>query len=250
MKKLIFMAFGLLTVLCLIKCSKDGSGESASFDGTGLSGSTARFVISGNTMYTVDNTNLQIFNITNGSKPVRLGSFAVGQNIETISTLGNNLFIGSQGQVYLFSIQNPQAPVLLGAVQHRTSCDPVVSDGKYAYSTLRTGTGCRFGGSQLDVISLNNPQNPQIIQSYPMNDPKGLAVSGKWLFVCDNGIKMYDKSNAATNLPVQDAKIGIIANDVIADDNVLIVVADDGIYNYDFSKGTLDFKGKIYKAVY
>ncbi len=247
MKKLTKLAFGLFTVLCLIKCAKDGSGESPSFDGTGLSGSTARFVINGNTMYTVDNTNLQIFNIVNGSKPVKVGSFAVGRDIETISTLGDKLFIGSQGQVYLFSIQNATAPSLLGIVNHRTSCDPVVSDGQYAYSTLRSGSTCRFGVSQLDVISLSDPQDPKIIKSYAMTDPKGLAVSGKWLFVCDNGIKMYDKSDV-NNLKLTSNLIGIAANDMIADDNVLIVVADDGIYNYDFSNGSLDFKGKIQKG--
>lgn len=241
-----FLALVVLAAF-LVKCSKDGSSSEATFDGTGLSGSTAKFTISGNTLYTVDNQSLHIFDISQGNTPNKTGNFEIGRNVETIFSLGNRLFIGSQGMVYLVDISNPLSPSMLGSVSHFTSCDPVVSDGQYAYSTIRSGTGCRFGINSLDILNIDDERNPFILKSYMMQNPKGLAVNGNWLFVCDNGIKMYDKTDY-NSLILKDNKIGVPANDVIADNDILIVTADDGIYQYGFGTGTLQLISKISKV--
>ncbi|MES2628066.1 MAG: hypothetical protein V4616_03770 [Bacteroidota bacterium] len=246
MKTITLFLTAVIASLLFSQCSKDGSAET--FSGTGLSGSTARFAIVANTLYTVDNSSLNVFSITNGEKPENIGHYELGLNIETISSYGNNLYIGSQNSVYFVDVQNPKAPRLMGIVNHFTSCDPVVSDGTYAYSTIRSGNGCNWGGNQLDVIDVSFPMNPYVLKSYPMNNPKGLAVSGKWLFVCDEGIKMFDKTDPQ-NLKIVDTKAGVPANDMIADGNTLIVVADDGIYTYDISGGKLQLKGKILKSL-
>ncbi len=242
-KILLFAALGVAT---LVKCSKDSSGTE-SFSGTGLAGSTARFSINGNSLYTVNSTELKIFSIANGAAPSSLGTFKLGQNIETISSRDNQLFIGSQNGVYLVDVTVPSSPSLLGLVRHVLSCDPVVPDGNKAFVTLSSNTGCR-GINQLDILDITDIQNATIVKSYPMDSPRGLGVDGNYLFVCDNGIKMYDKSNIF-NLIEKDYKLGVPANDVIADNNILIVTAEDGIYQYNYSTGKLVFLSKILKSL-
>lgn len=246
MRALKIIASVVIVSLAVAQCSKDGSAES--FDGTGLSGSTARFTISGKTLCTVDNQSLHLFDLTNGGNPSKISDLNLGENIETIFSLGNKLFVGSQTGVKLVDIQTPQAPTITGEVSHFTSCDPVVSDGVYAYSTISSGNTCRFGGNQLDIIDISNFLNPFVIQSYSMVNPRGLAIDGNWLFVCDNGIKMFDKSDVM-NLDLVDQKTGIPANDVIAEGNILVVTAEDGIYQYNYSSGKLVFISKIVRVL-
>lgn len=243
-KLLLMVAIGIAV---LMKCSKDGNSQ-ASFDGTGLSGSTARFTITGDHLYTVDNSNLQIFSLATGSKPSKVGLFYLGLDIETITARDNSLFIGSQSAVYLVDVSSPTSPSLLGEVSHIRSCDPVVPDGNFAFVTLSTNNTCSRGVNRLEVLNIANLQNPTVVKTYPMNNPRGLAVSGQWLFVCDDGVKMFDKTNV-NNLVQKDYKIGVPANDVIADDDVLIVTADDGIYQYSYANGNLQFLSKILRSL-
>jgi hypothetical protein len=69
-----------------------------------------------------------------------------------------------------------------------------------------------------------------------MTNPHGLSKEGNLLFICDGkgGLKLYNAANPANILPVRTIT-GLEAYDVITNGTNAIVVAKDGIYQYDFS---------------
>jgi hypothetical protein len=83
----------------------------------------------------------------------------------------------------------------------------------------------------VDVQDLNAPS---LLKSYPMTKPQGLSKDNNLLFVCDDGIKMYDASDPA-NIVLKTHVTGLETRDAIAWNKNLIVVSADGLYQYDYS---------------
>ena len=71
-----------------------------------------------------------------------------------------------------------------------------------------------------------------------MKNPHGLGKSGDLLFICDGsaGLKVYDASDPkkiGENLIYTYPDIN--AYDVIPLGNLLVMIGDDGLYQYDYS---------------
>jgi hypothetical protein len=149
------------------------------------------------------------------------------------------LFIGSANGLYIFDISNPVSPALRSNYTHITSCDPVVADSLYAYITLNNSAQsfCRRGLNQLEIIDIRNPDNPSLLKVYPLTSPRGLGKDDSLLFVCDNGLSVYDARNVNSLVLLQ--KFNIQAEDVIAANGHLIVTGSSGIYQYNYQPGTL-----------
>lgn len=203
---------------------------------TGISGSMARFTISGNYLYTVSNSNLRVFDIGNAVKPVVKSNTNMGWNIETIYPLKDKLFIGSQSGMFVYSIVNPIAPVQLCTFTHATSCDPVIADDQYAYITLRSGTACQGFTNQLDIVDISDITKPTWKKTYGLTNPHGLSKDANLLFICDgaDGLKVFDATDIS-NLQLLQTIHMSSTFDVITWSNRAIVSAADGIYQYDYS---------------
>ena len=216
--------------------SSGGSSATASVSPYGVGGSMARFTIVGNRLYTVSNSELNVFNIDNAALPSFSRKNNIDWNIETIYPFKNNLFIGSSLGMFVFNISNPDNPAQIGQFSHVFSCDPVIADDDYAYVTLRSGTSCRGATNQMDVLRLNSSTNPTLIKSYPMTNPHGLSKDGNVLLVCDGaaGLKLYNAANPA-NLQPLSTVAGLETYDVIALNGVALVVAKDGLYQYSYT---------------
>ncbi len=215
--------------------------------GTGLAGSMARFCIYQNYLYTLDDRNMKLFDINNPSNPIPGNIINIGWNIETIFPYMDKLFIGSTNGVFIFNNSNPSSPTQIAQFVHATSCDPVIVSGNYAYSTLRSGTSCQGFTNQLDIIDITNISNPVLKVSYQMTNPHGLGMDGTTLFICDaaGGLRVYDTTDPL-NMISKQVISGFIPFDVIPVNNVLIVVATDGLYQYDYSNtSSLQLLSKI-----
>lgn len=200
----------------------------------GIGGSYARFTLVDEFLYTVDNSMLRSWSVTS-SCPARLDSTIVGWNIETIFPWNDKLFIGSQNGVFIFNNSNPQRPVLETQFAHATGCDPVVCDDKYAYVTIHDGTTCNGNINQLDVINISNLPATELEKVYQMKRPMGLSVTEDYLYLCDDGLKIYDKSNPL-NLQEKSHLTGFDAYDIIALGNGhLLLIGADGFYQFDAS---------------
>ncbi|UYZ57652.1 LVIVD repeat-containing protein [Hymenobacter latericus] len=229
------LLLGLL--LGLGGCAADAADSGPRGADVGQGGSMARFAIMGNTLYTIDEHSLRVFDLSNpaNASAVRVTNLGVG--IETIFPKEPYLFIGTQQGMFIFDASNPQNPRQLSYFQHVVSCDPVVVQGRYAYLTLRQGRACGGGVNQLQVVDLQNLQQPRLAQIYPMTKPYGLGADSTQLYVCDDGLKVFDLRRAPTLTQREHHRIE--AFDVIPNQDMLLVVGADGLYQYRRGNNTL-----------
>ncbi len=235
--KTYIISFILLALLGLGSCEKTNDSSLNTNTGTGTGGSLARFTISGNNLYVVDQTSLRTFDITVDADPRPSTTIPIGQGIETVFPYGNNLFIGASDAMYIYDITNPAQPQQLSRYTHFVGCDPVVVQGNYAYVTLRT-TGCRtwVNANILDVIDIRNLRSPTVVNTLTMTSPYGLGVRNNALFVCEgtNGLRVFDVTNPTT--PVQKSILtGLDTYDVIPLAQSLLVIGQDGLLQYDYT---------------
>lgn len=233
----------ILAAAIIFSCD-DYSSYSDSYSDTGEAGSLARFAIAGNHMYTVELEELKIFDITNEKSPEFIKQIYPGFGIETIFSTGDYLFLGSRNGVYIYNLSVPDNPSLESIYSHVYSCDPVIVNGNYAYSTLNSSGPCGRGLNQLDVIDVSDKSNPINVKTIQMEDPKGLGISGNVLYVCDLGIKSYDITDPEN--PVFITSTSIDAVDVIPIDGMLIVTAESGLYIYEIDGNNLNLLSTLY----
>jgi len=205
---------------------------------TGVGGSMARFTIHTDHLYMLDGGNIHTADITNPAEPVVESSNYISWDIETIFPFEDKLFIGSSSGMHIFSLDDPAHPLKITTYEHVTSCDPVVVEGETAYVTLRSGTECTGFTNQLEVIDVEDWLAPSLIKIYPMYNPHGLGIDQSLLFICDGdaGLKIYNAENPRTidqNLIKHYENIH--AYDVIPYNNVLMLIGEDGIFQYDYS---------------
>jgi hypothetical protein len=231
-----YLAIAILMLL-ISSCTKDGN-DKIIIGNNGKGGSMARFAIKNNHLYVVDDSNLNIFDISDVQNPELVKKQEVGFGIETIFPRDNNLFLGSQSGMYVYDITNPELPNQLSFYNHITSCDPVVVEGNLAYVTLRTGGSCQTGftDDQLDIIDISDLENPTNLVIHPMPTPYGLSVEDSTLFICqgDSGLSIFNSSDIY-NLQTIAKYTNIKAYDVITNNGVLIVIGDDGLHQYNYS---------------
>ncbi|WP_460996099.1 LVIVD repeat-containing protein [Spirosoma harenae] len=205
---------------------------------TGVGGSMARFAISNNQLYVVNNYSLQLFDITNPATPVKGKTANLNWNVETIFPYRNNLFIGTTTGMYIYDVTSPAEPKQLSAFSHVRSCDPVVVHENYAYVTLRGTSTCGVVGTQdvLDVIDISSLSSPRLAKSYPIETPYGLGIDYPTLFVCqgNKGLSVFDASNPLDIKPRQTFA-NVNAFDVIPLSKTLLTIGKDGLYQYDYS---------------
>ena len=207
--------------------------------GSGLGGSLARMTVKDNQLFLLDGSHVKTMNIQNASQPVLQDSLLVSWDIETIFPYEDKLFIGSRSGMYILDAATPGELSLISTYSHVYSCDPVVVEDDYAYVTLRSGNPtCQGFENQLEILDISDPAKPELIETYDMTNPHGLGIDQNLLFICDGsaGLKMYDvtdKHDLTNNLVARHAFINAL--DVIPFNNVLMLIGDDGIRQYDYS---------------
>ncbi|MCL2737912.1 MAG: hypothetical protein FWE30_00520 [Bacteroidales bacterium] len=242
----------VVIALLLGSCMKDGSGDSGASAGKG--GSMARFAVKGDILYTVSTSTLKLFSIEDAANPKYHPErdVPVGFDIETIFPMDSLLFIGARSGMYIYDISEPRFPVLLSQVSHLRSCDPVVAQGNYAYVTLNTNASfCgAVANNVLNIYDISNITMPVLKKTQAMIGPQGLSVDGDKLFVCDRGLKVFDISDPLNIKQIDD--LGEIdevdirgAYDVIPVDGLLILVAQEGLFQFDYTGDRLKFVSKI-----
>ena len=235
-KKLQFLGIFFFLVVT-IGCAGGGSGGSASSStvSKGVGGSMSRFAIIGDYLYTISGADIQLFDITAASNPKPWSNVTLDFDIETLFSNNSSLFVGSQTGIHIYDTSSPAFPEYKSKLLHLRSCDPVVVQGIYAYSTLRNNPDCVGDSNQLDIIDVSDIAAPLLVKSYPMQEPKGLAIDNEKLFVCDGiaGLKVFDASNPMdlTNL---DFLASTSCYDLIANNGLLIVSGDDGLSQFDY----------------
>ncbi|MBN2613440.1 MAG: hypothetical protein JXB00_17935 [Bacteroidales bacterium] len=247
MKKTIYNFMPVLALIIAISCDSSYTDSGASGDpssSSGKGGSLARFAIVDNSLFALTENSLKYFDITNPALPLFIDSSELGNDIETLFSYGDYLFLGTQNGMIIYDAGYEGFPAHLSRYEHIRSCDPVVAEDNYAYVTLNSNNSwCGRSANMLEIIDITNISSPVKIAEYTMQGPMGLGIDGNLLFVCDNGLKVYDVTNK-NNIELKQY-FDIEATDVIPYNNMLIVTGDDGLYQYSYSGSELKLLSKI-----
>lgn len=202
----------------------------------GKGGSMARFAITHNFLYAVTTNKLLALELEQPQLPALKSTKNLPWGIETIYPFKNRLFIGSNDGMYIFSIDEPYAPIQVGTFAHARVCDPVIADDDYAYVTLRSGSMCQGFINQMDVVDISNVFSPKLVKSYPLTNPHGLDKDGNYVYVCDgkDGLKVLDATNVL-NVTLKKTIPMAETFDVICWNKIAIVSAADGLHQLDIS---------------
>ena len=204
--------------------------------GNGINGSMSRFGLYCDYLYVVLNNQLSAFDVSQGEPVKAMENMYLGWNVETIFSYKENLFFGTPSGLLIYSVANPLSPHYCSSISHAYGCDPVVVENDIAYVTIHAGNVCGQNTNELIIIDVKDVYNPRELASYAMTKPKGLGIDNTTLFVCDDGLKIFKADNPQTIIANQLAHYtGIDGFDVIPFNNTLMMIAEDGLYQYDYS---------------
>jgi hypothetical protein len=103
----------------------------------------------------------------------------------------------------------------------------------------------------LQIFNITNPEAPELVREIAgLRSPMGLGIDGNRLFLCDKTLKIFDISNPELprqtgdlyDLPDVDA---VNAYDVILFEGLLILVAENGIFQFRYTDDSFEFLSKI-----
>ena len=250
MKK-IYITISIFSTIILIGC---GTGENSS--NIGKAGSMARFALKGNYLYTLNKSEMNIFDVSEASNPKNISKLHTPFNVETLYSYKDYLYMGASNGVYIYDNSEPTQPAYLSLFTHAQSCDPIVVENDIAYVTLNSSNTCWQGSSsanRLEILDMHDPKNPKLIKRMDMWEPKGLAVHNNKLFICDGteGLKVFDINQTETNNNLT-IKLNPLAKekeidcyDVIASENSLIVSNQTNIRQFDYSTFPMEILSEI-----
>lgn len=214
-----------------------------------INSSYSSLVSVGDFMYRVTSSKILTFDISDPSDPVQIDKQIVGFEIESIFHFDGILFVGSGEALHIFEIKEEGIPERRSQTnysefdENQTPCDPVVSDGTYAYVTLSStvfvdDSPCNRAVpvNELRIYDVTDLAKPKEVNRIEMQGPKGLTVDGNNLFVCDgeNGLLVYDVSDIENLVELHHFE-GYTTRDAIARDGLLIVIASDQLLQYDYN---------------
>jgi hypothetical protein len=226
--------------ILLFSCSKDD----AMRGDTGTGGSMARFTIRQDYLYAVDQESLHTFGISQPADIQHLHNQYLGFGIETIFPTDDYLFIGARDGMHIYGLTNPARPNKISFTPHFVSYDPVVVQGDFAYVTLRSGPDMPWGENVLLVFDISKPNAPLRLAEYQMANPRGLGIDNDRLFICDDVLKVFHVEENGYDIELLQT-FNIQAIDVIPDSGRLYVVAEDGLYQYDYDGESISFLSKL-----
>ncbi len=221
-------------MLALAGCNGGSSDNSGNSGNIGTGGSTARMTISGDYLYAISGSQVQLFDISQPQAPNPWARVQVAWDIETLFPYGDYLLIGAETGMHIMDSRDPASPLYLAEFTHARARDPVVAHEGYAYVTLKSNG---FGSAdQLDVIDIRDITNPRLVRSISMQGPTGLGVGNNDLYVCDDiaGLKIFDLSDRESPTVIDTIR-DVNCNDVIASEGILYVITDDSLRQYDYT---------------
>ena len=172
-----------------------------------------------------------------GDKPVlTTNDIWLQRDVETLFNYKDKMFMGTPTGMLIYSLEDPLAPKYRSSVSHVFGCDPVVVEDDLAYVTVHSGNTCGQNTNELMLIDVSDVDQPNLLVTYGMKCPKGLGIDNGTLFLCDEGLKVFNAKDPMTLMANQLVHYaGMEGYDVIPFKNTLMMIADDGLYQYDYS---------------
>lgn len=239
MKKILFLLFVLSTLSCEDDHSTPSQGTS--------SGSYANMLIIGGYLYAVSDSDIATYDLTDPIHPLEIKREKLDFGIESLLHHSGLLFVGSRSAMYIFEIGADGIPILQSTSDYNLqswaiecSHDPIVVNDSIAIASLSSRLISRFmcGPSPINELRFFNIKeltSPRLINSYQMDEPKGMALDGQYLFVClkNDGLRILDISDPLNPIPKYSYP-DIKTYDIILKDDVFFVVSSESIYVFEY----------------
>lgn len=203
---------------------------------TSTAGSMARFLPIDGYLYTINFSDLVLFQLAQNYKPNPWIRIDTETQAETLFHLNDLLFVGSVNGMLMYDVADASDPLFINKIEHMRSCDPVVADLEYAYVTLRGGTNCFTDLNELQIIDIQTPEDLQVVSHKSLFNPHGLGIYEDHLIICDGsaGIKVLDVTDRSQPEIMTSYPIGF-AYDVIIDYPNAMIVGEEMLFQYDLS---------------
>lgn len=149
--------------------------------------------------------------------------------LETLFLRSPYLFIGASTGMFVINASDSFQPVYVSGFSHATACDPVVVENQTAYITVRGGSTCGAIQDQINVINVSQINQPTLISTYLLSQPYGLGVKNQTLYVCANQqLHVFNAQNPQQlqllhSYPVNVTDIIPLQNQLIAVGNNLVI---------------------------
>lgn len=214
-----------------------GSLTSMAGNGSGsVNGSMSRFSLYKDHLYAVTPYQMAVLDLSQEEPKMLRDDIGLSWNVETIFNYNDHMFLGTPRGMIIYSVEDPVNPEFCSSIQHLYGCDPVVVEDDLAYVTIHSGNACGQTADELLIIDVSDVYTPKQIASYSMHNPKGLGIDNELLFVCDDGLKAYKLSTPQTIMSNQVIhERGMDGYDLIPFNNILMMITDKGLYQYDYS---------------
>jgi len=248
-----------IILICLLfsSCSQDGTSLEPIAGGEVLSGSYANMLTLGNFLYVLGDGELKTFSLDDPGKPAIISEQSLNFEIESLFISGEQIFVGSQQSMFIYTIGNDGIPIFRSETTYNDfgeeSCfsDPIAANSEYAYSTLENNASVSFGGNcwrpglddQMRVYDISNLDNPVHVNTVFMDAPKGIALDGDILFVCEkeDGLTIFDVSMGTDPNEIYHFP-GFSAFDLIPANGLLMVIGQDTLHQFDYTDLSNVFK--------
>lgn len=248
MKNTIYILSLFALSLFVTSCESDGGTFASQVEGAGvLSGSYANMLTLGDKLYVLGDGQLKTLSLANPALPEQIDSKTLDFDIESLFISDGNIFVGSPSGMRIYTIDSDGIPVFRSltpyeAIGEIQPCDPIVANEDHAFATLSTSVDVENSCwrnvplNELRVFDLENLEQPILINTVSMEEPKGVGLDGDHLFICEsqNGLKILDVADPF-NIEQLEHFPDFRAFDVIPANGLLLVVGPELLHQFDYS---------------
>ena len=186
----------------------------------------------GSTTYIADDVGgLVIVDVSNPSKPQRVGGYDTKGHVQRVQVADRYAYITDGEWLLMLDVSDPTNPFREGAYQVAGGVQALRVVGQTPY--LVDGTG------QLRLLNVSDPANVCLNGTYSTFGTQGIAVRGNYAYLAkgSRGLEVVDVSNPTNMLWVTGATTAGPAQDVtVMGKYVLVAAGEGGLMVFEFQQ--------------
>jgi hypothetical protein len=176
-------------------------------------------------VYCATNRGMDVYDVTDPTKPKRISSYEVGSEVYTIELMGNVAFLATiRGGVQLLDITNPTNPQFITSLNEIMGADTVKIVGDRLYTA----------GNNFAIYDLKDPRAPRLLGVQSLRTTSGssqaatgMSASGNFMFSGHYTLEVYDTSNPEQTAFINEFSIGAEGIDIVG--NFIYVANSKGV---------------------
>ena len=202
----------------------------------------------GDFLYQVESNLLTTFDISDPDDIEFLDEKQLNARIESLTSFGDVLFVGSGGSLISFKINDQGIPTEDDVIPQstfssdQTECDPMVVDDNLAFVALielempEQGCNRSMNNNRILIYDIEELSSPTLLSTSNHSDLKDIDITENLLIVADGikGFYIFDRSDPS-ELMLRYHIDDFTSKHIIVNDNLFIIAGDTELRQYDYS---------------